>query len=220
MLNYLNNTEKDKQESKNHLKSKWRSEVKWLSRVRLFVTPMDCSLPGSSVHGIFQARVLDWVAISFSRGSSRPRDRTWVSRIVGRRFTVWATREALKSNHLAMFANVPLKSIFPHDALCFRDFPVAQMVKNLPVMQETRVWSLGGEVPLEKGMAIHSSILVWRIPWTEKPGGLQSMGLQSQTQLSNSQTHTHTHCGLYWRTYVYPLYYTCSVLFRLPFLFS
>ena len=50
--------------------------------------PMDCSLPGSSVHGIFQARVLEWVAISFSRGSSRPRDRTQVSRIVGRRFTI------------------------------------------------------------------------------------------------------------------------------------
>ena len=56
--------------------------------------PQDCSLPGS-VHGIFQARVLEWVAISFSRGSSRPRDRTWVSRIVGRRFTVWATREGI-----------------------------------------------------------------------------------------------------------------------------
>ena len=55
--------------------------------------PMDCSLSGSSIHGIFQARVLEWAAISFSRGSSRPRDWTWVSRIVGRRFTVWATRE-------------------------------------------------------------------------------------------------------------------------------
>ena len=50
--------------------------------------PMDCSLPGSPVHGIFQARVLEWAAISFSRGSSRPRDRTWVSRIVGRHFTI------------------------------------------------------------------------------------------------------------------------------------
>ena len=64
-----------------------------LSRVRLFATPMDCSLPGSSVHAIFQARVLEWVAISFSRGSSRPRDQTWVSRIVGRGFTIWATKE-------------------------------------------------------------------------------------------------------------------------------
>ena len=54
---------------------------------------MDCSLPGSSVHGIFQARILEWVAISFSRRSSRPRDWTWFSRIVGRCITIWATRE-------------------------------------------------------------------------------------------------------------------------------
>ena len=58
---------------------------------------MDCSLPGSSVHGIFQAIVLEWVAISFSRGSSRPRDRTRVSPIVDRSFTVWATREVKQS---------------------------------------------------------------------------------------------------------------------------
>ena len=51
---------------------------------------------------------------------------------------------------------------------------VAQRVKNLSAMQETQVWSLGQEDPLEKGMATHSSILAWRIPWTEEPGGLQS----------------------------------------------
>ena len=51
--------------------------------------PMDYSLPGSSVHGIFQAKILEWVAISFSRRSSQPRDRTQVSRFVGRRFTIW-----------------------------------------------------------------------------------------------------------------------------------
>ena len=50
------------------------------------------------------------------------------------------------------------------------------MVKNVPAMQETQVQSLGGEDPLEKGMATHSSILALRIPWTEEPGGLQSMG--------------------------------------------
>ena len=55
---------------------------------------MNCSLPGSSVHGLFQARVLEWVAISFSRGSSQPRDWTQVSHIAGRCFTIWATREA------------------------------------------------------------------------------------------------------------------------------
>ena len=55
---------------------------------------------------------------------------------------------------------------------------VAQPVKNPPAMQEIWVWSLGWEGPLEKGMATHSSILAWRIPWTEEPGGLQFMGLQ------------------------------------------
>ena len=54
---------------------------------------MDCSPPGSSVHGILQARILEWVSISFSRRSSQPRDWTRVSRIVGRCFTIWATRE-------------------------------------------------------------------------------------------------------------------------------
>ena len=57
--------------------------------------PMDCSPPGSSVCGILQAEMLEWVAISFSRGSSRSRDQTWVSHIAGRFFTIWATREAL-----------------------------------------------------------------------------------------------------------------------------
>ena len=57
-------------------------------------------------------------------------------------------------------------------------FLVAETVKNLPAMLETQVRSLGQEDPLEKGMASNSSILAWRIPWTEEPGGLQSMGLQ------------------------------------------
>ena len=57
--------------------------------------PVDCSPPGSSVHGSLQARILEWIAISFSRGSTQPRDRTRVSCIAGRRFIFWATREAL-----------------------------------------------------------------------------------------------------------------------------
>ena len=69
---------------------------KSLSRVWL-CDPFDSSsLPGFSIHGIFQARVLEWAAISFSRGSSPPRDRTQVSHIAERLFTVWATREAPK----------------------------------------------------------------------------------------------------------------------------
>ena len=55
---------------------------------------------------------------------------------------------------------------------------VAQMVKNLPAVQETQVLSLGQEDPLEKGVVTHSGILAWRIPWTEEPGGPQSMESQ------------------------------------------
>ena len=66
------------------------------------------------------------------------------------------------------------------------DSLVAQMVKNPPAMQDTWIQCLGQEDPLEKGMATYYSILAWRIPWTEEPGGLQSMGSQrSWTRLSD-----------------------------------
>ena len=70
-------------------------------------------------------------------------------------------------------------------------FLMVQTVKNLPAVQETQVQSLGQESPLEKGMATHSSILAWRIPWTEEPGGLQSMG--SQRVRHNQATNIFTH---------------------------
>ena len=60
---------------------------------------MDCSPPGSSVHGILQARTLEWVAIPFSKGSSQPRDWTQISHIAGRLFTDWATREAIYAGY-------------------------------------------------------------------------------------------------------------------------
>ena len=62
--------------------------------------------------------------------------------------------------------------------IVFEESPVAQTVENLPAMPETWFRSLGWEDPLEKGMATHSSILAWRIPWTEEPDGLQSTGSQ------------------------------------------
>ena len=71
--------------------------------------------------------------------------------------------------------------VFDVIALCSL---VAQRIKHLPAMPETRVQSLGWEYPLEKEMATHSSILAWRVPWTEEPGGLQSTGSQSRTRLS------------------------------------
>ena len=70
------------------------SESEFAQSCPTLCDPMDCNPPVSSVRGIFQASVLEWVAISFSRGSFQPRERTWVSCTAGRRFTVWATREA------------------------------------------------------------------------------------------------------------------------------
>ena len=65
------------------------------------------------------------------------------------------------------------------------------MVKNLPAKQKAWVSCLGGKDPLEKGIAMHSSILAWRIPWTEEPGELQSMGLQRVGQELVTNTHEH-----------------------------
>ena len=67
---------------------------------------------------------------------------------------------------------------------------VAQMVKNPPAMQETRVRSLDWEDPLQEGLATHSSILAWRIPWTEDPGGLQSTGSQRVRHDRSNLAHT------------------------------
>ena len=81
----------------------------------------------------------------------------------------------------------------------FHTFPsslVAQMVKRLLTMQETRVRSLDWEDPLKKEMATHSSTLAWKIPWTEEPGRLHSMGLQSRTRLSDFTFTFQKHPGL------------------------
>ena len=72
-----------------------------------------------------------------------------------------------------------------------RGFWVAQMVKNLPAMRETWIWSLNWEESLDKGMVTHASIHAWRIPWTEDPGRLQSMGLQRVRYDWATNTHVH-----------------------------
>ena len=109
--------------------------------------PKDCSPPGSSVHGISQARILEWGAISSSRESSRPRDQTRISCVpctAGRFFTCWALGEAPEGTKEKM--------AFQADGETF-----------------SKTWR-------EKAMAPHSSTLAWKIPWAEEPGGLQSMG--------------------------------------------
>ena len=118
--------------------------------------PMDCSPLGSSVHGILQAKILEWVAIAFSRGSSCPRNRTGVSCIADEFFTSWATTEAQYVN-----------------------FPDGTVAKN-PLANAGDVGSIPGSG------TTHSSIFAWEIPWTEEPGRLQSMGSKmGQTRFSN-----------------------------------
>ena len=73
--------------------SEWKVKVSVAQSCPTLSNPVDCSLPGSSVRGILQARILEWVAMPFSRGPSRPRDRAQVSCIAGGFFTIWATRE-------------------------------------------------------------------------------------------------------------------------------
>ena len=104
----------------------------------------------------------------FARGWCKGRNRRWL--VMGSEF---------------IFRVNILKTTFKGWVSCELYLLVAQMVKNLPAMQETQVWSLGWEDPLEKGMATPSSVLAWEIPWTEHPVRPQSMGSQSRTWLSD-----------------------------------
>ena len=111
--------------------------------------PVDCSPPGSSVHGILQARLLEWVAISFSRGSSRPRDRTQVSRIAGRCFNLWATGELRYTNYytavLLLFSRSGYSSLCdPMDCSTPR-FPV---LHHLQELAQTHVRWVGDSIQL------------------------------------------------------------------------
>ena len=119
--------------------------------------PLDHSPPLLSAHRIIP-RTLEKASVLSSRVSSWPRDPTRVSCIAGRIFTVEPSGSPNNK----------------HVPLLFWASPVAELVKNLPAVWETRIRSLGWEDLLEKGMAAHSSILAWTIPWTEETGRWQS----------------------------------------------
>ena len=97
------------------------------------------------------------------------------------------------SQVVVTFPGQPTSIYLILNALEERASLVAQMVKNPPTIQEIQVWSLGWEVPLKEGMATHSSIHAWRIPWTEEPGGLQAIGSHrvehNWSNLSQQSTH-------------------------------
>ena len=119
-------------------KCEWKSESEVAQSCPTLCDHMDCSLSGSSVHGVFQARVLEWIAISFSRWSSWPRNWTRVSCIAGRCFTVWATREthetSFKNANLSMF---PRKRFLQWLPVCRRRRKLFQAVKIACV----KLWS-------------------------------------------------------------------------------
>ena len=130
-----------------------------------------CRLPTSSHLGI------SYVTVSS----------LWVGSVCCVLFCVFSTWPRWTQEAFSNWGYKPVNkhTWFVRSLAALRASLVAQVVKHLPAMGETWVWSLGWEDPLEQGMATHSSILAWRIPWTEEPGGLQFMGSQSQSRLNN-----------------------------------
>ena len=142
---------------------------------------MDCSLLGSSVHGILQARILEWVAISFSRGSSWARDRTWVFCIGGRCFNLWATREAPsmwdECNCVVVWALFGIAFLYAVDcnnslwtfhfiSLALTDFPSQVKLFNTA----TKVtWGFPGGSVVRNPPAMQESqeIQVWILDWED-----------------------------------------------------
>ena len=129
LLHFFNDSHSDQCVVVPHCNFDLNTSTCMLSGVQLFCDPMDCSPPGSSIHGISQAKILKWVTISFSKGSSQTRDWIRISYIVGRFFTTSATWKVL----ICISLMISVASL------------VDQVVKSLPTVQETRVWSLGWE---------------------------------------------------------------------------
>ena len=117
--------------------------------------PMDYSLPGSSVHGIFQTRILEWGAMSLSRATSRPRDRTQVSHIAGRFFTIWATREPPHST-----AIVNLLSICIDFSVLDINYGGGGLVARSCLALAT-LWTVARRAPLSVTLTINGPIFVW-----------------------------------------------------------
>ena len=117
---------------------------------------MDCSLPGSSIHGIVQARILEWVAIFFSRRSSPPRDPTRVSRIVDRRFTIWATRETTND-----FSHTLIQSI----KLCYQGSSCFSLSPSLHWLHCYGVPLSPGPYPPRLAILMQPALILIGFPW-------------------------------------------------------
>ena len=155
--------------------------MKWSEVAQSCLTlcdPIDCSVPGSSLHGIFQAIVLEWIVISFSRGSSQPRAQTRVSRIVGRCFTIWATREVLRywcnpqqrwlafrkkySSLYASHSTLKMKRFFFHSYLSIFQSPRAHP-KPREDRSSRRNQTNSGTTPQMITVEIHIWLRTWQV---------------------------------------------------------
>ena len=172
--------------------------------------PVDCSLQCSSVHGIFQARVPEWVAISFSRVSSQPRDRTWVSRIVGRCFTIWTTRE--DNNSWSLPKLVSIESVMPSNRLILccpllllpSVFPSIRVFSNESVPHNgwPKYWSFSFNISPSNE---HSGLISFRMDWLDSLLSKELSRVFSNTTVQkhqffsaqlSSQANSHIHTWL------------------------
>ena len=137
---------------------------------------MDCSPPGSSVHGILQARILEWVAISFSRASFRPRDQTQVSCIAGRRFNLWATRDWHILNLISLNCNGG------YHENCFNQIQVPQdcFAERLPEVSFTSL-AVGTTTPWVERCTAWADLCLWA--WVFPSLLLSDCRLQEPNQL-------------------------------------
>ena len=158
---------------------KWKVKVKSLSRVWLLATPWTVAYQAPPSMGFSRQEYWSGVPLPSPSGGLRVCNQLWVRWLCWSWLAPWhmwgsASYEWPQLGWTQISSTSHISSAVYQGIFSWQ----WQDPKNLPAMQETWVLSLGWEDPLEKGMATHSSILAWRSPWTEEPGGLQSLGLQ------------------------------------------
>ena len=152
------------------------SESKVAQSCPTLCNPMDCSLPDSSIHGIFQARVLEWVAISFSRGSSWPSDWTRVSLIAGRRLTIWATR--CKTS--AVICLIPFQSLVLLSRISLFQSTLLSLFSHSVMSTLATLWTVTCKAPLSMGFPRQEYWI--RLPFPS-PWDLPDPGTESVSQI-------------------------------------
>ena len=169
-----------------------------LNRWQLFCDTMDCSLPGSSVHGILQARILEWVVIPFSRGSSWPRDWIQVFHMSGRLFTIWATNKDI-IKHLKYITTDFSSVQFSHSVMSDSLQPHRQQHARLPCPSPTpRACSNSCPLNLSCGPTISFSVIPFSscLQFSQHPGLFQ--GVSSSHEVAKVLEFQLQHPSFHW----------------------